>query len=343
MAKASTTGAAPKSRNDTLDLPDWLLLLDKGDLTEFLVKLRHVFRQVYIVTLVAMLLLVPLSIWLNGTEARWLNVVPIFVMAAFTVYHALDPYKFLAWFGYGAVSYGGLPNTRIMEILKLNFPDFEIQKFIAAGGQGVKLGWDLFSVVWLFWFMWFMVLATIPAEAGPTYMLLAVLLAWGAISIKWAVGAKWYRRICITITTAFTVLFVWQAFIAKTDVWRVATAGPIVVQQVVVDTAPQPLAHFVDRAYQGSIQGGERQVVNVPDGCYSFSAVGPDVLFDNHPEFAMALADIIRLNGHDAGWVFPIEGNQVTVSIDSSFGTGTLVGSGYEVVDITLTPKTCPE
>jgi hypothetical protein len=342
MAK-TPKGAAPKSRDETLDLPDWLLLFDGGDIKEFLAKLRHTFRRVYIVMMVALLFFIPVSIALNGTEARWLNLIPIALMTAFAVYHAFEPYKFLAWFGFGAVSYGGIPNARIMEVLKLKFPDFELTKFLRAGGQGVKFGWDILAVTWLFFFMWFMVFATVRVEPGPAYFFLFVLMAWGAISIKWPATAPWYKRICMTVTLVFTGLFLYQGLIAKTDWWRELQGANIEVQHIVVSTDPQPLTAFHDRTGNGRMEEGERRIKRVPNGCYSFTATGPDTMFEGLNQ-ADNLGDIVLLNGFGEGpdWVFPVTDNQVTVSFVQGLGQRAIAGGGYEVMKITLIPAQCP-
>jgi hypothetical protein len=116
------------------------------------------------------------------------------------------------------------------------------------------------------------------------------------------------------------------------------------VQHVVVSTRSVPLSHFVDRNTDGIIQEAERRVRRVPNGCYTFTATGPDTMFD-HLNQVTAVGDLVRLNGYDQrGGAFPVadDGN-VTVSFDPSFGTGQIAGGGYEVVNITLTPASCPD
>ncbi len=79
------------------------------------------------------------SLWLNQMEWRGLNLVFPFALIVIALYHAMEPFKFLFWFGGGTVYYQGLPNNQLSEMLRLKFADFKADELVKAGIKGVNV------------------------------------------------------------------------------------------------------------------------------------------------------------------------------------------------------------
>lgn len=126
-----------------------------------------------------------------------------------------------------------------------------------------------------------------------------------------------------------------------------AEGESIQADHIVFTTKPISLTHFVDRNSDGILQKTERAIREVEAGCYQFTAIGPDTVWDHYPNQTYDLGSIVRVNGNDTGHSFSIkEGQAPVVSFDPSFGSGRLIqtgAGGYEVVKITFTPSSGPD
>ena len=209
--EAPAQGAA--NRDAEINFPDLLLILNQNDVWGGVKSLRTAFRWVFLFTLMALAVLIPLSLAINATDYRAFNLVFLFALAIIGLYHALDPFKWLVFFGFGGV-FNGLPNVQFDRLIPIpgrefQIPDFKLREFMEAGGQGVKFYWDVLVVVWLFFAMWFAVLSTIEVNSAAVWGFMAMLLILGIISIRWSMSRcqLWFKRICIGIIVSMTILW----------------------------------------------------------------------------------------------------------------------------------------
>lgn len=279
-----------------------------------------------------------ISLLLNQTEWRGLNLVFPFALIIIALYHAMEPFKFLFWFGGGTVYYQGLPNNQLSEMLKLKFADFKADELVKAGIKGVNVWWEVLVLMWLAAFLWFMMMATIPVSLrfapGAILVLMAALLA----TFKWPSATHWFKLICSAGIGLFGLIYIGGALFSETKIGQrvgettesayTGLAGKThQFNQVIASKMTVEVSNFKDYNGNGVVDDGERRPVQLPEGCYRIQIGGPSgapsVLFSNNPNQPTALTGALRMGtdgdmGHrneESFWV--PKGSKVLIGFDT--------------------------
>ncbi len=317
---------------------EWLSVAAESEVIEKMKATREWLRKMTFIGSAAMFAAVAISLLLNQTEWRGLNLVFPFALIIIALYHAIEPFKFLFWFGGGTVYYQGLPNNQLSEMLKLKFADFKADELVKAGIKGVNVWWEALVLMWLASFLWFMMMATIPVSLPFAPGAILVLVAALLTTFKWPSATQWFKRICYLGIGLFGLVWIGGALFSETKIGQrvgettesayVGVAGKThQFDQVIASKMTVEVSNFKDYNGNGVVDDGERRPVKLPEGCYRIQIGGPSgapsVLFSNSPNQPTALTGALRMGtagdmGHrneESFWV--PKGSKVLIGFDT--------------------------
>ena len=349
----------------TSSFQEWLSVATESEVIEKLKVTREWLKGVVIRGSVALAVSIVVSLFINQTEWRMLNLVFPFVLIVLAVIHAVDPFKFLISFGGGAAYYQGLSGGQLAEMHKAAPSDSKVGSFISAGIKGVNVWWEVLVLMWLAAFLWFMMMATIPVSLrfapGAILVLMAALLA----TFKWPSATHWFKLICSAGIGLFGLIYIGGALFSETKIGQrvgettesayTELAGKTYqFQHVVVTERNVDLSNFRDADNDGIVDQDERKPVKVPAGCYQLTISGPQAIFSAAPNVSQDIGGALRIgfqgdmgykNGDKisvpegaqllAGMVNPVAGSHL---VDPNTGAAT-----WRTVDVSFAEATgCP-